>query len=271
MSEAVDSKPLAGKSVVVTRPAHQAQALARLIEGAGGRPILFPAIEIREVEDLGPFLRLVERLDRFDLAIFISPNAVERAMPVIRSRRTLPPGLKVAAVGGGTMRALERHGVTGAITPQGRYDSEALLALREVAAAGQVVIFRGEGGRELLGDTLRARGAAVEYAECYRRAKPDLDAAVLLRAWADKALDAVTVTSSEGLRNVFEMVGVAGRESLQHTPLFAPHPRIADAARECGVRKVIVTGPGDEGLLAGLIAFFSAWRYEAAAPKRRDS
>ena len=264
-------QPLWGKNIVVTRPAHQAQALARLIEGAGGRAILFPAIEIREVEDLGPFLRLVERLDRFDLAIFISPNAVDRAMPVIQSRGTLPRGLKVAAVGGGTVRALERHGVTGAIAPQGRYDSEALLALREVAAARQVVIFRGEGGRELLGDTLRARGAAVEYAECYRRAKPDLDATVLLRAWSDKALDAVTVTSSEGLRNVFEMVGGAGRESLQHTPLFAPHPRIADAARECGVRKVIVTGPGDEGLLAGLIAYFSAQRQDGAARKRRDS
>ena len=73
-------KPLAGKGIVVTRPAEQAQALAAMIEAVGGRAIRFPAIAIRELEDLGPFDRLVERLDEFDLAIFISPNAVERAM-----------------------------------------------------------------------------------------------------------------------------------------------------------------------------------------------
>jgi len=73
-------KPLAGKNVVVTRPAHQAQAFARLIKDAGGRAILFPAIEIRDVKDPWSVTRLVDRLDQYDLAIFVSPNAVERAM-----------------------------------------------------------------------------------------------------------------------------------------------------------------------------------------------
>ena len=68
MSEATNSKPLAGIGVVVTRPAHQAQALARLIEESGGSAILFPAIEIRDVEDLGPFMQIVSRLEEFDLA-----------------------------------------------------------------------------------------------------------------------------------------------------------------------------------------------------------
>ena len=113
-----------------------------------------------------------------------------------------------------------------------------------------MVIFRGEGGRELLGETLRARGAAVEYAECYRRVRPELDPAPLLEAWAGSGLDAVTVTSSEGLRNLAEMVGRSRAASgCSRTPLFVPHPRIAEAARGLGVRTVIVTGPGDEGLL----------------------
>lgn len=256
MSTATKNQPLAGKGIVVTRPAHQARALARLIEAAGGRSILFPAIEIRDVEDTGPFVRLVDRLEEFDLAIFISPNAVDRAMSLIRTRRRLPAGLRVATVGGGSVRALERHGVTGVIAPQGRYDSEALLELRETAAARRVVIFRGEGGRELLGDSLRARGTLVEYAECYRRARPDLDPTPLLDAWTRKQLDAVTVTSSDGVRNLFEMVGPSGRERLPHTPLFAPHPRIAETARGLGIEKAIVTGPGDKGLLTGLTDYF---------------
>ena len=120
-----------------------------------------------------------------------------------------------------------------------------------------MVIFRGEGGRELLGETLAARGAAVEYAECYRRGRPHADAAPLLARCARRELDAFTVTSSEGLANLHEMLGEAGRRCLEDTPLFAPHERIAAAARALGVRTVVLTGPGDEGLIAGLAAFFA--------------
>ena len=256
MSES--SRPLGGKGVVVTRPAHQARELARLIADAGGNSILFPAIEIRDVEDIGPFMRLVERLDEFDLAVFISPNAIERAMRLIRSRRELPPALKIAAIGGGSVKALERHGVSGVIAPQGRYDSEALLERSEIAGARRVVIFRGEGGREHLGDTLTARGAVVDYAECYRRARPALDPAPLLAAWSRDGVHAITATSSEGLRNFADMIGAPGRERMQRTPVFVPHPRIAEAARGLAVQTVIVTGPGDEGVVVGLKAFFGA-------------
>jgi len=255
-------KPLAGRSVVVTRPAHQAEAFARLIKNAGGRAILFPAIEIRDVKDPWSVTRLVDRLDQYDLAIFVSPNAVERAMKLISARRKFPRRLQVATVGGASVRALERLGITGVVAPQGRYDSESLLDLPALAAVKglRVVIFRGEGGRELLGETLRERGAVVEYAECYRRVKPELDAAPLLQAWSGKGVDAITVTSSEGLRNFSEMVGPSGREQMPGTPLFVPHPRIAESARGHQVETVVVTGPGDNGLLAGLTAYFSAAR-----------
>jgi uroporphyrinogen-III synthase len=122
----------------------------------------------------------------------------------------------------------------------------------------RVVIFRGAGGREVLGAALRGRGAAVEYAECYRRVKPMLDAAPLLEAWSRPGLDAIVVTSSEGLRNFADMIGPDGRERLPETPLFVPHPRIAEAAQGLGVRTVIVTGPGDEGIVNGLGAYFDA-------------
>ncbi len=249
--------PLAGKGVVVTRPAHQAESLARAIEAAGGRAILFPAIEVRDVEDLAPFMRVVDELEEFDLAVFISPNAAERAIGMILARRELPPGLRIAAIGGGGVRALAARGITGVIAPEARYDSETLLELPEVAAARRVAIFRGAGGREHLGEALRARGATVAYAECYRRCRPESDPRPLLEAWSRKQVDAVTVTSSEGLRNVFEMVASAGHAPLQGTPLFAPHPRIAQAAGDLGVRTVVVTGPGDEGLLEGMAHFFS--------------
>jgi uroporphyrinogen-III synthase len=250
---------LAGRRVVVTRPAAQAEHLAGLIRAAGGEPVLFPVLEILDARDLGPVFSLIERLDAFDLAIFVSANAASKALGLVRSRRSWPPRLRVATVGGGSERELRRQGFADVIAPRERFDSEALLVLPELTqvAGKRVVIFRGEGGRELLGDTLAARGATVEYAECYRRGRPEADAAPLLALWAKHELDAISVSSSEGLANLRDMLGEAGRRLLDETPLFAPHERIAAAARALGVRTVVSTGPGDAGLVAGLAAFFA--------------
>ncbi len=254
------TSPLAGRGIVVTRPALQAAPLAEMIRSAGGRPILFPVLEILDTADLAPLIDAVDRLDSFELAIFISPNAVLRAMNQIVARRTWPAELRAAAVGKGSVKELKRFGITGVLVPTRSFDSEGLLALPELQQIDgwRVVIFRGDGGRELLGDTLAGRGASVEYVECYRRARPRADASPLLRAWARNEVDAVAVTSSEGLRNLFEMLGKLGQSWLRRTPLLVPHPRIALAARELGCRNVVETAPGDEGLMGALQQLFAA-------------
>jgi uroporphyrinogen-III synthase len=250
---------LAGRRVVVTRPAGQTAHMAALIRAAGGEPVLFPALEIFDAEDLQPVLALIDRLDAFDLAIFISANAVNKALALVQARRAWPAGLRVAAIGRGSERELQRGGFAAVIAPSERFDSEALLDRPELkdVQGKRVVIFRGDGGRELLGDTLSARGAVVEYAECYRRGRPQADVAPLLALAARHQLDAFTVTSSEGLANLYDMLDEAGRQWFKQTPLFAPHERIAAAARALGVQTVVLTGPGDEGLVAGLAAFFA--------------
>jgi uroporphyrinogen-III synthase len=250
---------LAGKSIVVTRPARQSAYLAEAIRTAGGDAILFPVIEIADIDDTRPLLALIDRLDDFDRAIFISPNAVYKAMTLIKARRALPPQLAFAAVGQATVRELGNFGVT-AVTAPARFDSEALLALPEMqdVAGKRMVIFRGVGGRELLGETLTARGAVVEYVECYRRVLPHADPAPLLKAWERNEVHAVVVTSSEGLRNLYALVGAQGRPWLQKTPLFVPHPRIAAAAHELQFAAVVQTTQGDDGLMQGLQQWFAA-------------
>jgi len=252
------SGALSGRRIVVTRPAGQAESLADLIRGEGGTPIVFPVIEIRDVSDVQPLAALIDRLDEFDIAIFISANAVAKAMNLVQSRRVWPERVRVATIGKGSEKALRRFGFTDIIAPAGRFDSEALLALAPLAdvSGKRVVIFRGDGGRELLGDTLAARGAVVEYAECYRRVRPDADVAPLLKLWARGELDGITVTSSEGLHNLYDMIGKLGQQWLRRTPTFAPHARIAASARALGLERVIETGPGDEGLAEGLEGFF---------------
>jgi uroporphyrinogen-III synthase len=170
--------------------------------------------------------------------------------------RRWPSHLRVAAIGGGSARELERQGFTEVIVAPGEADSEALLKasqLRDVQAKN-IVVFRGEGGRELLGDTLAARGARVEYAECYRRARPAISATE--PKWAREALDAVTVSSSEGLANLDELLRAWRRDWLQESPLFVPHARVAQEAARLGASETIVAGPGDRETARALIAYF---------------
>jgi uroporphyrinogen-III synthase len=249
---------LAGRRIVVTRPAGQNESLAEMIRAEGGEPIVFPVLEILDLEDTRALVAAIDRLDDYDLAVFISPNAVDKAMNVVRARREWPQRLRAATIGRASEKALARHGVADVIAPTGRFDSEALLELPALAAVQgwRVVIFRGDGGRELLGDTLRARGATVDYVECYARARPNADVEPLLKRWGRGEIDAVTVSSSEGLRNLYDMLGKLGQAWLKRTPLFAPHARIAANARALGCERVIETGPADDGLFAGLSAFW---------------
>jgi uroporphyrinogen-III synthase len=251
--------PLAGKTIVVTRPRAQAGPLAAAIAALGGQPLIFPLLEISPAGDAQPLASAVARLADYSLAVFISPNAVDYALPAILARGAWPPGLQPAAVGQGTVKALAAHGVAGCIAPNERFDSEALLALPDMAAervAGRrIAIFRGDGGRELLADTLCARGAAVDCITCYRRSGPVEGVAPLLAAWRAGKLDALTVSSSEGLRYLVDLLDAEGRSYLQNTPVFVPHARIADNARALGLSNIILTDAADAGIVAGLRAY----------------
>lgn len=250
---------LAGIGILVTRPAHQADKLCSLIEAVGGHALRFPVLEILEPRDLDALNDVISRLDEFDIAIFISPNAVNKAMNRILARGPLPPRLRLAAIGKASARELERFGTPAHIYPSHRFDSEALLELDEMKqVAGQrIVIFRGDGGRELLGDTLRARGAHVEYAEAYRRGRPDADVNKLMHHWARGELDVIVVTSNEGLRNLFDMVGKLGQTWLCKTTLVVVSERMVQLARELGFKQppVVAREASDDALVEALIAW----------------
>jgi len=164
------------------------------------------------------------------------------------------------APGPGTAAALRAVGIADVRVPATTMDSDGLLALPMLTAvAGKsVVIFRGGSGRDLLRDALIARGAKVLLVDCYRRARPASGTAGLLEAWREDRVDAVTITSSEGLANLWTMLDAEGRGRLAATPVFVPHPRIAEAARRIGLTKVVATPPADAGLLASLLEYFAA-------------
>ena len=253
------SGALSGRGILITRPREHAPALAERVRVAGGEPILFPTIEILPPGNTDAVSGVISRLEEFQLAIFVSPTAAERGHATVVATRAWPERLRVAAVGAGTAKALADRGFRDVISPAQEADSEALAALAELQElrGRSVVIFRGEGGRDWLRGELEARGARVEYAECYRRARPQADARGLLARWQTGGIEAVSITSAEGLANLFAMLGPTGEEYLRATPVFVPHPRIELATRKRGVHDIIVTGRGDERTVAGMATFFA--------------
>lgn len=251
---------LRGLRIAVTRPREQSLRLAAAIEAAGGEAILFPLIEIGAPADPVALGKLLDRLCEFDWAVFSSPTAVDQAMRLLRERGALPARWSVAAIGEGTQRALARHGIAQVLAPTHQFDSEALLALAPLAdlRGREVLVFRGQEGREVLGEGLAARGAAVFYAECYSRQRPAGDAGLLLGRARAGTLDALVITSSEALRNLIAMAAGQDIEALRQTLVFVPHPRIAQAVRSAGFGRVVETEGGDSGVLRALVAAAAA-------------
>jgi len=238
---------LRGRRVLVTRPAERAHGLVERIAAAGGEPVVFPVIEIMPLEPPA-----VADAGEFDAVLFVSPAAVTHGLPALALGGAGRP--RIGAVGPATARALEAAGVTVDIRPPGSSDSEGLLehdALQAPAIAGRrVLIVRGEGGREHLAARLVERGAAVEYAEVYRRARP---AGHDPAAVAD--CDIVTATSIEGLDNLLAMIVPGDGGLLRSRPLAVASARIAEHARTLGFTGPVVGADraGDEGLMAAIL------------------
>lgn len=240
--------PVAGRRVLVTRPAERAAGLAAAIAAAGGEPVELPTIEIVA---LAPTAQALEAIRRADIIVFTSPAAVAHGVDPLGLRPG--SGAPLGTVGPGTTAALRERGFDVAIEALGSADSEGLLrtpALAPERVAGRrVVIVRGQDGREALASELMARGASVHYADVYRRKRPQAPDPGLAGA-----CDIVTATSNEGLANLLAMFDARGQTTLLARPLVVSSTRAAALARERGFthEPEIADAPGDEALLAAI-------------------
>ncbi|MGV7209937.1 uroporphyrinogen-III synthase [Oxalobacteraceae bacterium A2-2] len=254
-------------TVVITRPLAQAGPLAARV-AALGRPVeVLPLLEISALPDPSALQAELAALERNAMVAFVSPNAIDAAFAHIRQ---WPAGVRLAVLGEGSRAALAAHGISALnadiVSPadSARSDSEHLLQTLDLAAlAGRrVLIVRGESGRELMADGLRAAGAEVATVAAYRRAVPELTPALAatLRRLLVRPNDWI-ITSSEALRGLRTLAdglqdAAPGAMDyvvlLQQQHLIVPHARIAETARALGFTRLTLTGSGDERLLAAL-------------------
>ena len=249
------TRGLKGLGVVLTRPKGAVVELEHELATAGARVLHFPALEITPVGESPALDAALATLPRQDMAIFVSANAVEMGLAALEARSLeWPKRVPVAAVGEMTATALRNSGFPDVISPTERFDSEALLERPELQAVsgGNIIVFRGEGGRERLREVLESRGARVTYAECYRRSRPDTDPAPLLAAWSRGEVQVVGVLSGETLENFVEMIGPEGRAKLASTVLVVTHEAIARHADAKRFGRVLVSRPGATALAAAM-------------------
>ena len=245
---------LAGMRVLVTRPAGQCQGLIEAIEARGGEAVVMPLVEIAPPRDEMRAKAALARAAHFDLVIFVSRNAVERGLALAGRA----PARGVAAVGRATAAALRAAGVAEVLVPRSANDSEALLAmeaLAEDAVRGRrVLIVKGEGGRDLLGETLTARGAEVAFADVYRRRPPG---AISESALRDARADAIVITSTESFENLLASIGESARTVLEKVAFVAISERVARHVRAAGVGKLTVVArrADDEALAEAVVAW----------------
>jgi uroporphyrinogen-III synthase len=249
------AKPLNGICITITRPVDQAKKLSALIEQAGGTAILFPLIEITPLADYSQFEAVISEIETYDWAIFISSNAVQNGMPRL-VKNGIPATLKFAAIGPVTASELQSFSVKEVLVPKDRFDSESLLTLPEMTdvTGKKILIVRGVGGRDVLAETLKARGAQVTFAECYQRINPQTNRNYLIRLWMDKKLHGIVVTSSEAMRHLLDLTGDANW--LRYITLFVNHARVAELPLLMGMKVMVAEAPSDEAMLDSLKSKF---------------
>ncbi|WP_062791144.1 uroporphyrinogen-III synthase [Aquitalea pelogenes] len=239
----------AGRRILVARPAAQSGRLQTLLADAGWQGQPFPVMDIQPRPDA--LAHLPQQAAQADWLFFVSPSAIDIAWPVLQQQAL---NARLACVGQASARRLAGLSGQDILFPTAGSDSEALLALPQLAdVAGQRwLIVRGLGGRTLLADTLRQRGADVTLAEVYQRVDGTPDWSLL----DNDPPDAMVITSSEMVEQLFRLAGPARAVTLQCLLYCVPHPRIAERLQALGATRIVTTRADDEALVSGLREWF---------------
>ena len=248
------ARPLSGCSVLVTRPAAQADELSTAIEAAGGTAVRFPVLQIlpRPVSEIRK--DLADMPDP-DIVIFVSRNAVDYGAPGFVGYTG-----DVAAVGRTTANRLAAAGLSVSIDPGEGFTSEQLLEHEKLQdlAGKSVLIVRGDDGRPRLGNVLSKRGAAVDYVHAYDRKTvevPAADIADLDRVWRAGDVDVVSVMSVATFEALVGLLPATTLLHLRQTPLVAPGERVIQTIGKLvpGIPAIQALGPHPDNIVSALI------------------
>jgi uroporphyrinogen-III synthase len=263
--EGAESRKLADCTVVITRPAGTGTSLAKKVRALGGTPLLLPGLSLRAAADPQHARTQWLASQRDDVLIFTSPAAVRYALalaPLAKTHGT------VIAVGQGTARALQRHGIA-AHVPASRQDSEGVLGLPPLQQpeGKHVALIGAPGGRGLMQQQLAERGALLREAQVYRRAASRLTRRHQEAVRQLPAMACVLLSSAEALQNLQDQLSASAWAQLCRATAVVSSERIAEAARAAGFLRIHRAASANQAdLLAGACESHSRVSHEAGAP-----
>ena len=253
--------PLAGRRVLVTRPAGQGEELAALVRTAGGQCLCVPVVDVAAPPSWQPLDEAIARADTYDWIVFASANGVKafgaRLRAAGRDARALGTA-RLAAIGPATHRGLDAVGLVCDLTPAA-FRSEGLAeAFAAMPRGGRFLLIRADKGRDLLRRELEDRGHHVDEVAAYvSRPLDAVDPATL--AAVDAGIDWVTVTSSSIAESAARLFG----DRMRRWRIASISPVTSAALERVGLRPTV---EADEATAGGIVAAISRW--EAAAPAR---
>ena len=239
----INPNSLSGLTVLITRPSNQVESLRRAIESGGAKVLSLPLIEIRALNDAQAIQDLKDKvlqLDCYQSLIFVSNNAVSFGGEVINNYwPQFPLKVDVIAAGPTTAEAASERFACEVIQPTSGMTSEDILRLPQLQDVSEkkIGIVRGQGGRELLADTLRERGAIVDYLEAYSRTSIDYTSADFCNRLLEAGVNVLTVNSGESLDRLTHLL-VDNRKKLQQLNLLVPSQRVGRQAENAGYQQV---------------------------------
>lgn len=246
--------------LLLTRPAEESAALAATLAAQGVFSSSLPLLQIEPLAETPEQRAFMQNLERYCAVIVVSKPAARQGLELLARYWPQPPArLSWFGVGAATAQLLNDHGLP-AVFPAAGDDSEALLALPQLTAAlavpqPQVLIWRGEGGREFMAERLRGQGVTVDYLQLYRRCLPDYPPATLIERIDEQQLNGLVVSSGQGFSYLRQLAG-ADWPRLARLPLFVPSARVAEQARAAGAETVVdCRGANAAALLAALRTF----------------
>jgi len=241
------ARPLAGRTIVVTRAAAQAQRFTELLEAAGARVIEAPAIVIGPPASWEPLDAALAALESYTWVVFTSTNGVlmvDRRLAALGLGWAAVASRRVAAIGPATADALREHDVRVDVVPA-EYRAEGLVArLRALlGASDRVLLPRAAQTRDVLVTELRALGVQVTEVAAYATRKAESGSTRLAESLANGAVDAVTFTSSSTARNFAEAFTEEERRAWRGRVAVASiGPITASTAAEYGLTTDIMPG-----------------------------
>lgn len=230
---------LAGRTVLVTRPRHQASELAKLLEHHGAKVLLVPCIEMQPPADAAPLDAALRQFASYHWVIFTSANAVQFTVRRLRERglaslQELCGSVKVCAIGPATQSALQAEGCAVDLVPAEYIAESVAEAFAEIPLEGRrVLIPRAAAARDVVPEALQARGAWVDAVEAYRSGVPAEAAGLIADILAQKTpVHWVTFTSGSTVKN---FLAVGGAPLLSHARVATIGPATTEVAMKHGL------------------------------------